>query len=112
MTRKFLIAYFVFVLLAMAWATVRASLDRNVFAAVAELIHDPWVVATLFDAYFGFLTFYLWVLYKERRWWPRLGWFVAIMALGNFAMATYALRELLRLTPGEPVSQLLTRRYS
>lgn len=96
----------------MTWATVRASLDRNVFAAVGELIHDPWVVATLFDAYFGFLTFYLWVLYKEQRWGPRIGWFVAIMALGNFAMAVYALRELLRHPAGEPISQMLIRRHS
>jgi hypothetical protein len=31
-----------------------------------------WTIATLMDAYFGFLTFYVWVFYKEMRWLPRL----------------------------------------
>lgn len=94
----------------MLWATIRASLDRNVIDATVDLIRDPWVVAALFDAYFGFLTFYLWVFYKEPRALPRLLWFIAIMLLGNFAMATYVLKELYRLPAGEPVYKILLRR--
>ena len=40
----------------------------------------------------------------------RLGWFVAIMLLGNMAMATYVLRELGRLRDDEPVTAILMRR--
>ena len=35
------------------------------------------------DAYFGFLTLYVWVFYKELRRLPRIAWFVAITLLGN-----------------------------
>ncbi len=101
---------FVGILAGMLWATVRASLDRDVISATVDLIRDPWVVAALFDAYFGFLTFYLWVFYKEPRALPRIGWFIAIMLLGNFAMAFYVLRELARLPAGQPVHTILLRR--
>lgn len=67
-----------------------------------------WTIATLCDAYAGFVTFYCWVFYKERAG-GRLLWFVAIMLLGNIAMSTYVLRELARLEPGEGPERLLTR---
>ncbi len=69
-----------------------------------------WTIATLFDAYFGFLTFYVWVFYKERRWMPRVIWFIAIMALGNMAMASYLLWQLSRLRQDEPASTILAAR--
>lgn len=69
-----------------------------------------WTIATLCDAYFGFLTFYVWVIYKERRWLPRMTWFVAIMALGNMAMASYVLLQLIRLRKEEPASAILAAR--
>ena len=69
-----------------------------------------WTIATLIDAYYGFLTFYVWVLWKEPRALPRIGWFVAIMLLGNIAMAVYVLRQLARLAPGESMGTLLATR--
>jgi len=69
-----------------------------------------WTIATLIDAYYGFLTFYAWVFYKEARWDARVLWFLAIMGLGNMAMAVYVLRELHRLPEDEPVSAILLRR--
>ncbi len=69
-----------------------------------------WTLATLLDAYCGFLTFYMWVLFKESRWLPRILWFVAIMLLGNMAMATYVLNQLRKLAPGQPASAILTAR--
>ena len=69
-----------------------------------------WTYATLADAYFGFLTFYAWVFYKERSTAAKLGWFLAIMLLGNMAMAAYVLRELGRLRDDEPASAILLRR--
>ena len=52
---------------------------------------------TLMDAYFGFLTFFGWVAYKEQGWIARGSWFVAIMLLGNFAMSGYLLWQLSRI---------------
>jgi hypothetical protein len=110
MTKLTLTSIFVAIIAVMLWATIRASLDRDVITATTDLIKDPWVVAALCDAYFGFLTFYLWVFYKEPRPLARIAWFVAIMLLGNFAMAAYVLRELARLQPGEPAHAILLRR--
>ncbi len=69
-----------------------------------------WTIATLLDAYFGFLTFYVWVVFKERRWLPRVVWFVAIMLLGNMAMSAYVLLQLMRLRSDQDASQLLSIR--
>lgn len=69
-----------------------------------------WTIATLIDAYYGFITFYVWVAYKELRWWPRVGWFIAIMLLGNVAMSAYVLLQLRRLAPDAPTAVLLTAR--
>jgi len=70
----------------------------------------PWFIATLFDTYFAFLTFYLWVAYKETRWSLRLAWLVAILLLGNIAMAVYVLLQLFRLPRNAGIEQLLLRR--
>lgn len=80
------------------WGGLTTGLDRY------------WTIATLMDAYFGFLTFYVWVFYKESRSLPRLAWFVAIMVLGNMAMSTYVLVQLLRLRPEQAASDILAAR--
>jgi hypothetical protein len=69
-----------------------------------------WTIATLLDAYFGFLTFYVWVLFKEPRWFPRVAWFIGIMLLGNMAMSAYVLLQLARLRPDQDASAVLTAR--
>jgi len=69
-----------------------------------------WTIATLVDAYYGFITFYVWVLWKERRALPRALWFVAIMLLGNIAMSAYVLRQLARLGAADSMSTLLSAR--
>lgn len=66
-----------------------------------------WTLATLIDAYYGFLTFYVWVWFKEPRAIARAGWFIAIMSLGTMAMSAYVLLQLARLRPDEPVSAIL-----
>lgn len=92
-----LIGLCVVVLICMTCITTVASLDRSVMQAGRGLWPDPWFIATLMDAYFGFLTFFVWVAYKETRWIARGTWFVAIMLLGNFAMSAYVLWQLSKL---------------
>lgn len=70
----------------------------------------PWTIATLMDAYCGFLTFYVWVFFKESRWPARIAWFTGIMLLGNMAMSAYVLLQLARLRPEEAASAILTAR--
>jgi hypothetical protein len=69
-----------------------------------------WTIATLIDAYYGFVTFYVWVYFKEHSAAARGAWFLAILLLGNIAMAGYVLIQLARLPPDEPVSAMLTAR--
>ena len=97
MQRTLLIVFFSGVLAILLGLTVAASLDRHVLVAASELWPDPWFKATVADAYFAFLTIYLWVAYKERSTGARIIWLVLFLFLGNFAIATYMLRELLRL---------------
>jgi uncharacterized BrkB/YihY/UPF0761 family membrane protein len=112
MTRRSALALlFGAILVVMTFVTVQASLHQAVWDW-GGLTAEPdryWTIATLADAYCGFLTFYAWVFYKERSAAARAAWFVAIMLLGNFAMATYVLLQLARLRPGEPLERLLLR---
>ena len=99
--------FFGAILAGMLWVTVTASLDENVLTAAARLWEEPWFRATLADAYFGFLTVYVWIAYREPTWGRRALWFVLLMGLGNIAIAIYALIQLARLGPGESPASLL-----
>jgi hypothetical protein len=90
--------------------TIRTGLAMSLWEAWPTYAANPWAVATLWDAYFGFVTFYVWVVYKERKTWSRILWFLLIMGLGNIAMSLYVLIELMRLRGDEPAETILWRR--
>lgn len=98
------------VFILMVAVNLRAALAMNILDSFPLFSANPWAVATLYDAYCGFLTFYIWVAYKERALWSKALWFILIMGLGNVAMSVYALKELFRLKAGEPVWKVLERR--
>jgi hypothetical protein len=98
------------ILAAMLAVTTWASLHESIVPAAVRIWNDPWGRATLFDTYFAFLAFYLWVFYKQTATWSRIAWFILVMVLGNIAMAIYMLRELARLKDDESWATLLTRR--
>ena len=100
------------VLAGMLAVTTVASFDRGVFAAAIDLWPDPWFKATLADAYFGFLTVFLWIAYKETTLGKRLLWLVLLLALGNIAIAGYLMLQTFKLRPGDPVEKLLLRSTS
>ena len=106
--RHALILYFGLVLTAMTWvswyactvptitslpqyAALTGKAGLNVVDGYVTVCSEPWGLATMFDAYFGFLAFWLYVAWRERSGLTRLAWFVALMLLGNFAIAGYAL---------------------
>ena len=97
------------VLAGMLAVTTVASLDRGVFTAGAELWPDPWFKATLADAYFGFLTVYLWIAYKEPGLGRRILWLVLLLTLGNIAIAAYLMRQTFKIQPGDPIEMILLR---
>ncbi len=98
------------VLGSMLWVTSWASFQCPLFGVPREVFTHPWFIATLFDAYWGFITFFVWVCYKQTSWLARGAWFVAIMLLGNIAMAVYCLSELFNLPKEGRLSDLLTVR--
>ena len=107
--RRSLTVLFGAILVCMLAVTGWASSRVAIWNAGPDLA-GPWAIATLFDAYGGFLTFFAWVCWKETRKGARVLWFFLVMLLGNIAMAFYVLRELARLGPAEGMSELLVRR--
>lgn len=94
----------------MLGVTTWASLHTPLFAIPREVFTHPWFIATLFDAYWAFVAFYVWVAWKEQSPGARLLWFIAIIALGNIAMAAYMLGELFRVPAAGPLDAVFTRR--
>jgi predicted permease len=90
--------------------TITAAIDQNIFEAAGSMWPNWWFKATLADAYFGFLTFFVWVAYKEIHLWRKLAWFTSLMLLGNFAISAYMLIELNKLQVGDTFETMLTRR--
>lgn len=103
---KFLFAA---IFLWMTVLTIRTSLAVSLWSAWDSFAGNAWAVATLYDAYFGFITFWVWVAYKENALWSRLLWLVLILGLGNIAMSLYVLIQLFRLKPDQSVEALLLR---
>lgn len=91
------------------WACLQQPLWR--WGGLTTPPDNWWTIATFIDAYYGFVTFYIWVLYKERGFGSRLFWLVAIFGLGNVAVAGYVLLQLARLRNDEPAAAILTSRH-
>jgi hypothetical protein len=94
----------------MVGITIRTGLSVSLSAAWPSYTANPWAMATLYDSYFGFVTFYVWVFYKERSLWARAMWLVLIMGLGNIAISFYVLIQLFQLKPDETAAKILQRR--
>lgn len=107
---RFLQVFFTLVLLSMLAVTSWASFRCPLFSVPKDVATHPWFIATLFDAYWGFLTFFVWVCFKQTSLVARGAWLVAILLLGNLAMAAYCLAELWRLGPDDATAAVLTRR--
>ena len=106
----FLRALFLVVIASMLGVTMWASLHTPLFNIPREVFTHPWFIATLFDAYWAFIAFYVWVVWKERSPGARLLWFVTIILLGNISIAVYMLRELFAVPASGPLDAVFTRR--
>lgn len=106
----FLRAVFIVILAVMTWGTVRASLAQALFDIPPEVYGNPWFQVTLFDAYFAFFTFYVWIAWREQSLGARILWFITVMLWGNFAMATYMLVALFRVSPDGHLTEVFTTR--
>ena len=71
-------------------ATVVYGLLSGDFAAQgSEILGLGWGRVTLIDLYVGLVIFGIWVAVRETRWPARVGWWVALLVLGNLAAAAY-----------------------
>ena len=101
---------FGFIFVFMVVMTVRTSMQQSLWEARPAFMASPWSMATLYDAYFGFVTFFCWLAWRERGVAVKIGWFVLIMALGNIAMSLYVLIQLFQLKADEGVAGLFRQK--
>jgi hypothetical protein len=106
----FLRLLFLLVLGSMLCVTSWAGWHQSLYAIPHEVATNPWFIATLFDAYWGFVTFYVWLAWKEQSPGARCLWFVAVVLLGNIAMSTYVLSELFRVRDSSQLIEVVARR--
>ncbi len=106
----FLRIAFILVLISMLAVTSWASNIVALWNTPRAVATHPWFIATLFDTYFAFLTFYAWVAYKQTSKASRVLWLIAILLLGNIAMAIYMLNQLFRLPANASMEQLILRK--
>ncbi len=98
------------ILIIMIALLISASMQESILTIPPAVTLDPWFQATLVDCYFAFLSFFIWVCYREKSTAAKVIWFIAISTLGNIAMAIYVLIALMQIKPGEGVDTLFTRR--
>lgn len=106
----FLRAFFLIVLVSMLCVTGWASVQCTLWETPRAVVTHPWFIATLFDTYWAFLTFYCWVAYKEVSWIARIAWLIGILLLGNIIMAIYMLIQLFQVPPNTSIETVLLRR--
>lgn len=105
----FLRVLFLLILVSMLAVTGWAASQVVLWETPRAVATHPWFIATLADAYWGFITFYCWVFYKETTWPKRVLWLLLILLLGNIAMAIYVLIQLFRVRANSPLSSVLIR---
>jgi predicted permease len=105
----FLRIAFLGVMITMLSVTGWASSSMMFWHTPQAVVLHPWFIATLFDTYFGFLTFWLWLAYRETSWLARILWLIAILLLGNIAMSLYMLLLVWRLPVNASMRDVLLR---
>jgi len=108
--KLFLKLLFGFIFVFMVVMTVRTCLQQSLLDARPAFMASPWAMATLYDAYFGFVTFFCWLAWRERSLGVKAVWFVLVMTLGNIAMSLYVLIQLFGLKTDEDVSGLFRQK--
>jgi hypothetical protein len=94
-----LISLFSVILAAMLWQTSTASMAQAIWAIPDPITQNPWFIATLVDAYCGFITIFVWIALREKSFSAKVLWFILLMLLGNIAISAYCLMVLIQSKP-------------
>ncbi|XP_010681443.1 uncharacterized protein LOC104896390 [Beta vulgaris subsp. vulgaris] len=70
-------------------------------------IFIPWMVATLIDFYINVTVLSVWVGYKEPNWFVTFTWIVLLICFGSIVTCGYVVRQLLLLSPHDPLYLVL-----
>lgn len=100
--KLFLKALFHFIFVFMVVMTMRTSLHVSICEVSSA--GAAWAWATLKVAYFGFVTFFCWVAWRERSLAIESIWFILILLLGNIAGSFYLLAQIFGRKAQESVS--------
>lgn len=57
----------------------------------AKILQNPWGIVSLVDLYVGFALFSVWIVFREKKFFPAFIWVVLMMVLGFWAGALYLL---------------------
>jgi predicted membrane-bound dolichyl-phosphate-mannose-protein mannosyltransferase len=76
---------------AMASAIVAGFATASFTAEGGELVELAWGRVTLLDIYLAFVFGWLWIAWRERSAPRALGWLVATLVTGSFALFAYLL---------------------
>ena len=106
----FLRILFIVIFVTMCSLIVWASLAQPIFGIPPEVFTNPCFVTTLIDAYFAFITFYVWVAWKEQSTGARALWLLVVLMWGTFAMAIYMIIELFRIDHIDRLGEVFTQR--
>jgi len=108
--KLFLKLLFGFIFVFMVVMTIRTSLQQSLWSTLPAFAASPWSMATLYDAYCGFITFFCWLAWRERSLGLKIVWFVLIMLGGNICMSLYILIQLFGLKSEDGASALFRQK--
>ena len=80
--------------LAMTAVLIYGFTAGDFFSEGSQLASMPWGIVSLVDLYTGFTLFSAWIIYREKSLPEAILWTVAMMVLGFFTGALYALIQL------------------
>ncbi|OAY86132.1 hypothetical protein ACMD2_18257 [Ananas comosus] len=67
----------------------------------------PWMAATLIDFYINVVAISVWIAHKESTWIGALFWICLLICFGSITTCFYIVIQLLRLSPQEPIYNVL-----
>nr|XP_043624351.1 uncharacterized protein LOC122595935 [Erigeron canadensis] len=72
----------------------------------------PCMITGLIDIHIHVVVFSVWIIYKESSWISSVFWILSVVCFGSMALCVYIARELLHLSPEQPVSFILFNQSS